>query len=177
MKLYRIALTFFWLGTLTVFAQTKQITLEEIYDGTFSQQRMESLRSLQNGTEYIVVNQDKQKGTSTIDVYDYKSGEKKKTLLNSGDLKEIDRIQGYQLSDDEKKILIGSQTEQIFRRSSRGIYYVYDTTTKTLTKISENKIQEPTFSPDGTKVAYLFENNIYFKALHTGTETQVNTDG
>src|SRR5690606_33643270 len=177
MKLYSIALTFFLIGTLSVFAQTKQITLEEIYDGTFSQQRMESLRSLQNGTEYIVVNQDRQKGTSTIDVYDYKSGEKKRTLLNSGDLKEIDRIQGYQLSDDEKKILLGSQTEQIFRRSSRGVFYVYDTTTKNLSRISENKIQEPTFSPDGTKVAYVYDNNIYFKDLNTGNETQVTTDG
>src|SRR5690606_23672664 len=123
MKLYRIALAFFWIGTLTIFAQTKQITLEEIYDGTFSQQRMESLRSLQNGTEYIVVNHDRQKGSSSIDVYDYKAGEKKRTLLNSDDLKEIDRIQGYQLSGDEKKILLGSQSEQIFRRTSRGIYY------------------------------------------------------
>ena len=177
MKLYRIALAFFWIGTLTIYAQTKQITLEEIYDGTFSQQRMESLRSLQNGTEYIVVNHDRQKGSSSIDVYDYKAGEKKRTLLNSGDLKEIDRIQGYQLSGDEKKILLGSQSEQIFRRSSRGIYYVYDSATKTITKVSENKIQEPTFSPDGSKVAYVFDNNIYYKDLNTGNEIQVTSDG
>ncbi len=177
MKIYRIALTFFLLGTISVFSQIKQITLEEIYDGTFSQQRMESLRSLQNGTEYIVVNHDRQNASSTIDVYEYRSGEKKRTLLNSADLKEIQRIQGYQLSNDEKKILLGSQTEQIYRRSSRGIFYVYDTTTKTLTKISDNKIQEPTFSPDGTKVAYVFDNNIYIKDLNTGNQTQVTTDG
>ncbi len=177
MKLYRIALTLFLIGTLPVLAQKKQITLEEIYNGTFSQQRMESLRSLQNGTEYIVVNQDRQNESSTIDIYDFKSGEKKKTLLNSANIKEIQRIQGYQLSKDEKKILLGSQSEQIYRRSSRGIFYIYDTTTKTLTKISENKIQEPTFSPNGNKVAYVFENNIYIKDLTTGNETQVTSDG
>ncbi|CAN5167284.1 S9 family peptidase [soil metagenome] len=177
MKIYKIALTFLLIATASVFAQTKQITLEEIYDGTFSQQRMESLRSLQNGTEYVVVNQDRQNGTSTIDVYEYKSGEKKRTMLNSGDLKEINRFQGYSLSNDEKKILLGSQSEQIFRRSSRGIYYVYDTTTKTITRISEQKIQEPTFSPNGNKVAYVYNNNIYIKDLATGKETQITSDG
>ncbi len=177
MNKYRIALTIFWIGITSVFAQTKQITLEEIYDGTFSQQRMESLRSLDNGTEYMVVNHDREKGSSTIDVYDYRSGEKKRTLLNSEDLEDISRFQGYQLSDDETKILLGSQTEQIFRRSSRGIYYVYDTSSKSLTKISENKIQEPRFSPDGSKVAYVFDNNIYIKDLKNNSESQVTTDG
>src|SRR5690606_39494407 len=54
-----------WFGTIPVLAQDKEITLEEIYDGTFSQQRMESLRSLNNGTEYMVVNHDRNAGTSS----------------------------------------------------------------------------------------------------------------
>ncbi|HSP82141.1 MAG TPA: DPP IV N-terminal domain-containing protein, partial [Gillisia sp.] len=177
MKLFKFVLTLFWVGTTAVFAQDKKITLEEIYDGTFSQQRMESLRSMNNGTEYIVLNQDRQAGTTSIDVYDYKAGQKKRSLLNSADLEDISRFQGYKLSDNENKVLLGTEVEQIFRRSSRGIYFVYDVASRSLTKVSENKIQEPTFSPDASKVAFVFDNNIYIKDLSSGEETQVTTDG
>ena len=64
-----------------------------------------------------------------------------------------------------------------YRRSSRGIYYIYDVEDKTLTKLSDNKVQEPTFSPDASKVAYVFENNIYTYDIASGEETQVTTDG
>src|SRR5690606_1263716 len=177
MKLYKYVLLLLWFGTIPVLAQDKEITLEEIYDGTFSQQRMESLRSLNNGTEYMVVNHDRNAGTSSIAIYDYKSGEKTGTLLSSENIPEISRFQGYELSDNENKVLLGSQKESIYRRSSRGVYFVYDIPSKSLIKISENKIQEPTFSPDATKVAYVYDNNIFIKNLTTGEETQVTTDG
>ncbi len=177
MKLFQYVLVLLWVGTPASFAQDQQITLEEIWDGTFSQQRMESLQSLNNGTEYIILNQDRNSGTSSIDVYDYRSGEKKRSLLNSGDLEGISNFQGYELSDGEDKIILGTQTEAIYRRSSRGIFYVYDIKSKSLTKISKNKIQEPTFSPDAGKVAFVYDNNIYVKDLSTGVETHVTTDG
>lgn len=177
MKLYQIVLAFLVAGTTAVTAQEKQITLEEIWDGTFSQERLEALRSLNNGTEYIVLNQDRETGNSSIDVYDYRNGTKQGSLVNSADLEEISRFQGYELSDNEKKVLLGTEVEQIYRRSSRGIYYVYDITSKTLTKVSDDKIQEPSFSPDGSKVAYVYNNNIFIKDLGTGQETRVTTDG
>jgi dipeptidyl-peptidase-4 len=177
MRLYAYALVLFWIGITPVLAQEKQVTLEEIWNGTFSQQRMESLRSLNNGTEYIVLNQNRKQGTTSIDVYDYKSGEKKRSLLNSGDLAEISTFQGYELSDNEDKILLGTDIDPIFRRSEKGIYYVYNIVDKTIKKISDDKIQEPTFSPDASKVAYVHDNNLYIKDLATGAVTQVTKDG
>ncbi len=167
----------FLIGTSSVFAQEKQITLEEIWDGTFSQERLESLESLNNGTEYIVLNQDIKNATSSIDVYDYKSGEKKASLLNSSDLEEISGFQGYELSANEAKVLLGTQMDQIYRHSSKGIFYVYDIASKSLQKLSENKIQEPTFSPDASMVAYVFDNNVYIKTLATDVEIQITADG
>lgn len=160
-----------------VFAQEKQITLEEIWSGTFSQQRLESLKSLNNGKEYIILNQDRKNGTSSIDVYDYKAGDKKRSILNSADLKEISKFEGYELSANEGKILLGTQREQIFRHSSKGIFYIYDIASKSLQKLSENKIQEPTFSPDASMVAYVYDNNLYVKTLATDEEIQITTDG
>jgi len=177
MRVTKFLLGLILIGTSSIFAQEKQITLEEIWDGTFSQEGLKSLESLNNGTEYIVLNQDKRNATSSIDVYDYKSGEKKASLLNSADLEEISKFQGYELSANEAKILLGTQMDQIYRHSSKGIFYVYDIASKSLQKLSENKIQEPTFSPDASMVAYVFDNNLYIKTLATDVEIQITTDG
>ena len=177
MKLSQIVLALLLVGTSAVFAQEKQVTLEEIWNGEFSQQRLESLNSLNNGDEYIVLNQDRASGTSSIDVYSYKSGEKERSLVNSANLQDINRFSSYQLSDNEGKVLLGTEMEQIYRHSSRGIFYVYDLSSKSLKKLTDRKIQEPTFSPDGSKVAYVFENNIYIQDLASGKETQVTNDG
>lgn len=58
-----------------------------------------------------------------------------------------------------------------------GIYYIYDISTKSLKKIAEQKIQEPELSPDGSKVAYVHDNNIYIKDLNTNAAKQITSDG
>jgi dipeptidyl-peptidase-4 len=58
-----------------------------------------------------------------------------------------------------------------------GKYYVYDLNTKALEPISDLNIQNPTFSPDGNKVAYAFENNIYVLDLKTKNTIQITSDG
>ena len=177
MKFSKILVGLLIAATSTIYAQDKEISLEEIYDGTFRQEYLQSLQSLDNGKEYVVLNRDRNANTSSIDVYSYKSGEKVRSLLNSKDLSEISGFQGFELSENEDKILLSTNMEQIYRRSSRGIYYIYDVEDKTLTKLSDNKVQEPTFSPDASKVAYVFENNIYTYDIVSGEETQVTTDG
>ncbi|TDN95330.1 dipeptidyl-peptidase-4 [Salegentibacter sp. 24] len=164
-------------ATSTIYAQDKEISLEEIYDGTFRQERLQSLQSLNNGKEYLVLNRDRDAHTTSIDVYSYKTGEKIGSLLNSNNLSEISSFQGFELSKNEDKILLSTDVEQIYRRSSRGIYYIYDVKSESLIKLSEHKVQEPTFSPDASKVAYVFENNIYIHDVITGEKTQVTTDG
>ncbi|OEY72783.1 S9 family peptidase [Salegentibacter salarius] len=177
MKFSKILVGLLIAATSTIYAQDKEISLEEIYDGTFRQERLQSLQSLENGKEYVVLNRDRNANTSSIDVYSYKSGDKVRSLLNSEDLSEISGFQGFELSENEDKILLSTNMEQIYRRSSRGIYYIYDVEDKTLTKLSDNKVQEPTFSPDASKVAYVIENNIYTYDIASGEETQVTTDG
>ncbi len=161
----------------TLTAQQKNITNEEIWSGTFRTQGLDVLRSLNNGKEYAVLNYDRENKASTVDVYDYKSGDKVRTLLNSKDLKGIDYVISYEFNKDESKILFTTELQQIYRRSSLGSYYVYDIKTKDFSLVSTNKIQEPTFSNDGSKIAYGFENNLYIKDLSSGETRQVTSDG
>lgn len=177
-RLFSLAvLTFFITAYSTLSAQQKEITLEEIWSGGFRMERLDALRSLKNGREYSVLNYNRTQRASTIDVYDYKSGEKVRTLLNSTELEEVPYIISYEFNADESKILIASQLEQVFRRSSLGTYYVYDIINKSLTLLSKNKVQEPTFSPDGSKVAYGYLNNLYYKDLASGEVVKVTNDG
>ncbi len=170
-------LAFFLTLSSLVSAQKKEITLEEIWDGTFRQERMESLQSLNNGEEYVVLNFDRNSRTSSIDVYSYKTGAKTRTLLNSADLKGIQYFGGFEFNEDETKLILATEVESIYRRSTRGIFYVYDLQNKELQKISEEKIQEPTLSPNGQKVAYVRDNNIFVKDLSSKEVQQVTGDG
>ena len=158
-------------------AQQKEITLEDIWGGTFRTQFMDVLHSMNNGKQYSILNYNRSTSASSIDVYDYKSGEKVKTLVSSNDLPDVDYFISYEFSDDESKILLATNIKRVYRRSTLGTYYVYDSASKKATLLSENKVQEPTFSPDGSKIAYGFENNLYVKDLSTGNVTQITNDG
>ena len=167
----------FFLMTLGAVAQQKSITLEEIWNGSFRMEYLDRLHSMQNGTEYSVLNTDRQTGSRTIDVYSYETGEKVKTLVNSTELEGLENFLSYDFSQDESKVMLGANIRSIYRRSSLGNYYVYDLATKKFTQVAEEPIQEPTFSPDATKVAYGLDNNIYIKDLESGKTTQVTTGG
>ncbi len=177
MSIHKAGLLFMLLITGVLTAQQKKISLEEIYDGTFRMQYLDRLHSMNNGKEYAVLNTDRDSGIKTLDVYSYKSGEKVSTLINSDKIDGLDYFIGYTLSEDESKAMLSTNLRSIYRRSSLGVYYVYDLETRKLTKVADEAIQEPTFSPDASKVAYGLNNNLYIKDLATGATTQVTTDG
>ena len=132
---------------------------------------------MSNGDFYTILNLNREDLSTSLDKYDYKTLEKVATIVNSNDLNEIQAFESYAFNDDESKLLLGLNSEKIYRRSSRGTYYVYDMASKTLQLLAKHKIQEPAFSPDGNKVAYVYDNNIYFKDLKSDITVQVTTDG
>lgn len=152
----------------------KNVTVEDIYTGAFRTEGLQSLHSLNNGTEYLVLNNSRN-NIQTLDKYSYSTGEKTGTLLSSADLKL--NISDYTLTSDEKKALIVTDSEAIFRRSSNDVVYIYDFATKQVTPVSDKAVRNATLSPDGNKVAYVFENNIFYKDLKSGKIIQVTNDG
>jgi len=178
MKLFKLFSICFLFVTTLVSAQKKDITLEDIWSkGTFRSERLDALHSMNNGQQYSVLNFKRNTGSTSIDIYDYKTLEKTKTLVDSKDLEAITYFTDYSFSADETKILLATEVESIFRRSSLGIYFVFDVNTKSLTKVAEEKIQEPTFSPNGNKIAYGRANNLFIKDLNSGATIQFTKDG
>ena len=141
----------FFLPLLTL-AQKKQLTLEEIFKKpVFYGER-----------------------TST-------NGEQTTPLFNAADIKDetgktLD-THDYEADADGKRILFFNGREPIYRRSTKSTVYLYDVASKKTTRLNEGKILHPTFSPDGSKMAYVFENNLYLFDVASGNTTPVTTDG
>jgi len=155
--------------------KNQEITLEEIWNGTFSAKRMNSLNSM-NGDFYAVLNYDRNTGATSIDKYSYKTLEKVETILSSNELQEVNSFSSYSFNNDETKIILGTNFQKIFRRSFKGTFYAYDIASKELTLIGK-EIQEPVFSPDNEKVAFAKNNNLFIKNVKTNAVTQVTADG
>jgi dipeptidyl-peptidase-4 len=161
--------------SLSLFSQSKDITLKDIWqDYNFYPKNFRALKSMNNGDFYTKIKRSDE-GQEIIK-YQFKNGKEVTTLFKSSDFN-VKNINNYSFSDDDKLMLISTETESIYRYSKRAIYYVFNIHNNKLKQISENKIRYATFSPDGSKVAYVFGNNLFIKNLENGQETQVTSDG
>ena len=161
----------------TATSQTDSFSLDQIWDGSFRTQGLTALHSMKNGQQYSVLNFDRATGSTSVDLYDYETFSKVKVIATSETMEAIPYFTNYTFSANERKLILETNTESIFRYSVLGHYYVYDIDLEQLNLISDHKIQEPTFSPDGTKVAYGLSNNLYIKDLISGLTKQITFDG
>ncbi len=83
----------------------------------------------------------------------------------------------YEVSADKKRVLFFNGREPIYRRSSKSNVYVYDVAAKKTVLLNKGKVLHPTISPDGNKLAYVFDNNLYIYDFNSGTSKAVTTDG
>ena len=175
MKLLRLALVLVFPFALV--AQTKEITNEEIWNFEFSSERLEEIHPLTTVSQYTVLEVDRRTRTSKVVSYDYATANVTEEIVNSATSALVPFFTSYSFSKDEKKLLLESETEPIYRRSKRAKYFVYDRTTNKTSLLFGSKIQEPKFSPDGSKVAFVFERNLYVKDLGANSIEQITSDG
>ncbi len=89
--------------------------------------------------------------------------------------------EGFAFSADEQKVLLYTNSQRVWRYNTRGDYWVYDLQKKTLQKLGAGRpassLMFAKFSPDGGKVAYVSEHNIFVEDLQNGLQTQLTKDG
>jgi dipeptidyl-peptidase-4 len=176
MLLRNFTALFLFVTSFSVTAQ-QNITLEEIWSGSFRTSGMDELQAMKNTNQYTVLNSNRQTRSTQIDLYDFKTLEKVSNLIDTKNYSQLQSIDSYTFDKTESKILIATNTNQIFRHSFTADYFVYDIPTKNLTKFTDKQIQEPTFSADGSKIAYAFENDLYVYDVVSKTHLQITTDG
>ena len=134
---------------------------------------------MNDGVNYVDI---ESYGSQTnLSQFDLKTGKKIKELVKGEDVKFNNKplnLYTYQFSPNEDKLLLYENRENVYRRSPKANYYVYDIATKKTIQLSDKGQQMfPLFSPDGKKIAFVRENNLYIKYLETGTEIIVTRDG
>jgi dipeptidyl-peptidase-4 len=174
-KLSIVAIVVF-LNVFTITAQQK-LSLEEIWSGKFRTEGMDELHSMKNTNQYTVLNYDRSSRSMQIDLYDFATLNKVSTLIDTKNHSELNGIDSYTFNKNESKLLIASNSTPIFRHSFTATFHIYDVNTKKLQLVTSKEIQEPSFSADGTKIAYAFENNLYVLDLISNVTIQITSDG
>ena len=170
-KLLTIALSLLF----TTNCLCQNITLEDLWiNSTFYPKYIKGFHSMQDGEHYtrLETNNNKQE----IIKYKFRTGKKIKSLFNS-DKFDIPKVNKYTFSKDEKKILLSVDTEKIYRYSNKSTYYIYNVFTDKIEKLSDKKVMHASFSQNGNKIAYVFNNNIYIYDLINKTTLQITNDG
>ena len=182
MKTLSAALTLLLTFTIAGQAQDnkQKLKLEDIWNSRqFLAKGLPEVRSMNNGVHYTSLDGDSL--GQYIVRYEYKTGKAKDTLFNSAKY----RYQGNQLvvshytfSADESRILLETDAEPIYRHSTKASNYVFLLADKSLKQVSGNgKQMYAEFSPDGKKVAFVRDNNLYLSDPGAGTEVMVTRDG
>jgi len=158
-----------------------QLTVERIFSSDFRLQSLPESQWMANGQcySYVVqagdhtnlVAEDAQTGTKTVLV----DGAR---LVPAGQTKAIE-IENYAWSADEKKLLVFTNSQPVWRQNTKGQFYVYDLATQRLTPVSSAPgwQQFAKLSPDGAKVGFVRDNNLWVADLASGRETQLTRDG
>lgn len=110
---------------------------------------------------------------------------KNKELVAAADLKGSDGaaldILDFNFSADEKQLLVYTNSKKVWRYKTRGDYWLYNVTTKKLRELGKGRpassLMFAKFSPDGRKVAYVSDHNIYVEDVVTGVILPLTTNG
>ena len=119
-------------------------------------------------------------GGKTIARCAYKTGQQVATVLDSVTMHrvQVKRWDGYEMSHSESAIILWADTEPIYRHSFTARFFVYDCKGGQIKSVAgDEPVQIATLSPDGQRVAYVKQNNVYVQRLSDGNITQVTTDG
>lgn len=183
------ALLFFFSATQSLAAPSttlqellRQIFVEHAFDGKYPPE----FAWLGDGSAYTVLEKSTEvPNAQDIVRYSTLSGQRDilvaaKTLIPSGQ-KDALRIDGYQFSPNNQRLLIFTNARPVWRQNTRGDYWLLDLGPNTLRKLGgpgdPSTMQFAKFSPDSAAVAFVRANNLYLETLHDSKVKQLTRDG
>ena len=169
-------------------ADSSLLTLNRIFDSKdFAPERLGPVRWLEGQAAYVKLEPDSTvTGGRALVRYDAASGRRDvwvaaNRLIPAGDSMPL-AVEDYSISPDKRRMLVFTNSQKVWRENTRGDFYSLDLTTWKLAKLGGSEAKPSTlmfakFSPDGGRVAYVRENNLYVENLGDGSITQLTHDG
>ena len=163
-----------------------QLNLEDVVAGKIIQTKgMGAMSWLKDGEHYSRVETNAEQGGT--DIVSYRAKDNAREVLIPASLF-VDKATGKSVpvrsiswSADNRKVLVYTNTQRVWRYDTRGDYWVLDLSDKSFRQIGkdrpESSLMFAKFSPDASKVAYVSENNIYVEDLASQSVKQLTTDG
>ena len=101
-------------------------------------------------------------------------------LVAEGETKAFE-IDDYAWSKDKERLLVFTNTKRVWRRNTRGDYWVLQVAAGQLKKVGgeaePSTLMFAKFSPDGARVAYVRENDLFVEDIESGVVTALTSDG
>ena len=158
-------------------AQQNFLNNEDIWNFEFEPKVYESIYHFKTKNHYSTIEINRAQKKSKIVLRSYETGEVIDVILDSSSSAKIPFFTNYFFSSDERKILLETNSYPLYRRSKLAEYYIYDTHNDQINYIFNGLIQEPLISPDGEKVAFVYNRNLYVKFLKTNVVKQITFTG
>lgn len=153
-------------------AQDKKVTLENVWkEYRFYGRTTRGLRSMKDGEHFTTLS--RTADGPAILKRRYQTGETVDTLLTTAEIKKHTGKQlvfdQYQFNPDETMLLLATQTEPIYRHSTKSYYYIYDLEAHSLDSLRvAGKQRLADFSPTENKVAFVYNNRMHVQDLSDG---------
>ena len=158
----------------SVIAQ-EEISLENIFDGTFSTEGIGRYEWKNNSDSYFF----SKSSEKSLDFFELEVS-KNDTIKSFSISKDLIDNFSYSFSPNQDMLLLKKNHKQLWRHSSYGTYYVYDINQISLKPVSSqpDSLRNVKFSPDSKKIAYVRnDNNLYMYEISEEKETQLTFDG
>ena len=184
-----LALLFVLVPSLALTAQDKnpKLTVDQIYhSGEFSARGFggQWLDDANSPASYTLTkSSDSVKGGSDIWRHWVDGREPQKmvdaaNLIPAGESSPLS-VQGHSWSANHNLLLIYTNSKRVWRNNTRGDYWVLDRSARQLRQLGKSmppsSLMFAKFSPDGSKVAYVHERNIYVEDLFDQSITQITS--
>ncbi len=183
MARYATILTaFLLLITSSLSAQQKVLTLEDIFKSRkFSIDYLGGVSWMPDDKAFLFIK--RENGNQLLMKHEVKSGKESEwldlSLIADPKTNQPLRMFSYKLSANGRKILFKVDAKRVWRRFDEARFLVYNLKDKSLLAVHNDstRVRHAKLSPDGKKVGYVLDNNIYVQDLETGKIKQITNDG